>query len=105
MTAVPGTAKMEMRIDLLERLPQALLFHTVTAPGLGVWRSASSGVKVYRYVKQVANLSAPANYRGAVRFRWLNAKGRVIRSLSLRTASCLQPAIQPTPPAEPTSAG
>ena len=38
MTAIPGTAKMEMRIDVLERMPDEAVFHTVSAPGLGVWR-------------------------------------------------------------------
>ena len=53
-------------------------FHTVTAPGLGAWRVSDPGVKAYRYIKQVTNLSAPASYRATVRFRWLNAKGRLI---------------------------
>ena len=65
MTAVPGTAKMEMRIDVLERAPTETAFHAVTAAGLGVWRTAAPGVKTYRYLKQVTNLAAPAYYRAA----------------------------------------
>ncbi len=38
MTAVPGTAKMEMRIDVLERQPGEMAFHAITAAGLGAWR-------------------------------------------------------------------
>ena len=64
MTAVPGTMRMAMRIDLEERAPDEVEFHTVTAPGLGVWRSSDPKVKVYKYLKQVTNLSAPAFYRG-----------------------------------------
>ncbi len=90
MTVVPGTARMEMRIDVLERDPNATVFHTVAAPGLGVWRAAAPGVKTFRYLKQVTNLAAPAFYRAAVRFRWLNAKGRLIRADELRTDRCLQ---------------
>lgn len=90
MTAVPGTSKMEMRIDVLERQPGAMAFHTITAAGLGAWRTAAPGVKTYRYLKQVTNLAAPAFYRGQVRFRWLNARGRLIRSAELRTARCVQ---------------
>ena len=56
---------MEMRVDVLERLPGEALFHTLSAPGLGVWRSCRPGVKVYRYLKQVTNLAAPAVYRAA----------------------------------------
>jgi hypothetical protein len=90
MTAIPGSTKMEMRIDVLERAPREAAFHTVTAAGLGVWRVASPGVKTYKYLKQVTNLAAPAYYRAGVRFRWLNAKGKLIRTGELRTARCLQ---------------
>jgi hypothetical protein len=101
MTAIPGSARLEMRIDVLERLPEEALFHAVSAPGLGVWRGSVAGVKVYRYLKQVTNLSAPAFYRAAVRFRWLSARGRLMKSAELRTATCEQPAPPPTgtPPA------
>ena len=75
MTAIPGTARMAMRIDVQERMPGEALFHTVSAPGLGVWRGSDPKVKVYKYLKQVTNLSSPASYRALVRFRWLNAKG------------------------------
>jgi hypothetical protein len=90
MTAVPGSAKLEMRIDVLERQPGETAFHAITATGLGAWRTAAPGVKTYRYLKQVTNLAAPAFYRGQVRFRWLNARGRLIRSAELRTARCVQ---------------
>ena len=77
-------------------------FHTVTAPGLGVWRGSAAGVKTYTYIQQVTNLSAPASYRGAVRFRWLNAKGRVIKQQELRTPRCEQPLVPTTgSPARP----
>jgi hypothetical protein len=92
MAAIPGSSKMEMRIDVLERMPKETLFHTVVAPGLGVWRTAAPGVKTYRYLKEVTNLAAPAYYRAAVRFRWLNAHGKLIKALELRTPRCQQPA-------------
>jgi hypothetical protein len=95
MTAVAGSTRMEMRIDVLERMPSEELFHAVSAPGLGVWRTAAPGVKVYKYLKQVTNLSSPAFYRAAVRFRWLNAKGRVIKWRELRTPRCEQPEVPP----------
>jgi hypothetical protein len=99
MTALPGTAHMLMRIEVLEKAPREATFRTVTAPGLGVWRSAAPGVKVYKYLKQVTDLSAPALYRAAVRFRWLNSKNRLIRSLELRTPRCDEPAPPEQPPA------
>ena len=96
MTATPGTGRMSMRIELQERLPGEAVFHTVAAPGLGAWRSAAPGVKVYRYIKQVTDLGAPAVYRAAVRFRWLTTKGKLIRVLERRTPTCVQPVLLAT---------
>jgi hypothetical protein len=96
MTATADTAHMAMRVDIQQRLPGEALFHTLSAPGLGVWRSSDPKVKVYKYLKQVTNLSAPAVYRGLVRFRWLNAKGHLIRHAEHLTARCAQPAAPPT---------
>jgi len=102
MTAVPGTVRMAMRIDLEERAPGEPEFHTVTSSGLGVWRSSDPKVKVYKYLKQVTNVSAPASYRGLVRFRWLNAKGHAIKRAERLTGRCLQPGVPPEP-AEPSA--
>jgi hypothetical protein len=107
MTAIPGTARMAMRIDVQERLPGEVLFHTVTAPGLGVWRTSDVKVKLYKYLKQVTDLSAPALYRASVHFRWLNARGHAIRRAERLTPRCDQPASPPPLPApttEPSSA-
>jgi hypothetical protein len=97
MTVIPGSAHMSMRIDVQERLPGEARFHTVSAPGLSVWRGSEAGVRTYRYVKQVTNLSAPAFYRASVSFRWLTAKGHLIRHLERRTAACAQPPAPPAP--------
>jgi hypothetical protein len=99
MTAVPGAARMAMRIDVEERLPADAEYHAVVFPGLGVWRSADPKVKVYKYLKQVTNLSSPASYRGLVRFRWISPKGHVIKRTERMTARCLQPASPAQPPA------
>jgi len=108
MTAIADTAHMAMRVDVQERLPGEALFHTLSAPGLGVWRSSDPKVKVYKYLKQVTNLSAPAVYRGLVRFRWLTAKGHVIKHAEHLTPRCAQPAappadVPPSPEASPSS--
>jgi hypothetical protein len=95
MTATPGTTRMSIRIELQQRLPGEATFHAVSAPGLGVWRASAPGVKVYRYIKQVTNLAAPAQYRAAVRFHWLNARGRLIRTSERRTPACAQHLMQP----------
>jgi hypothetical protein len=92
MTAIPGTARMAIRIDIEERLPAEEGFHVVNAAGLGVWRYSEAKVKVYKYLKQVTNLSSPAVYRASVRFRWLSGRGRVLRRSERATARSVQPA-------------
>jgi hypothetical protein len=99
MTAVPGSTRMEMRIDLEERAPGEALYRTVTAAALGGWHLSAPGVKAFTHIQQVTNLSAPAFYRGVMRFRWLGPKGRTIKVEELRTARCEQPAPPSTPPA------
>jgi hypothetical protein len=103
MTTVAGASRMAMRIELLERMPGETGYHAVAAPGLGVWRASEVGVGVYKYVKQVTNLSAPADYRGLVSFRWQGLRGHTIKREERRTRRCSQPAPEPpplTPPLE-----
>jgi hypothetical protein len=76
---------------LLERVSSEAQYRSVNASGLGAWRGSAPSVKTYTYIKQVTNLSAPAFYRGVVRFRWLNAKGHLIKAQEMRTPRCEQP--------------
>jgi hypothetical protein len=96
MNAIPGSTRMMMRIDVQEQLAGETGFHTIAAPGLGVWRSSDADVKSYRFIRQVTNLSAPGFYRALVSFRWLNAKEHTIRSSAQHTPRCVQPV--PAPP-------
>jgi hypothetical protein len=91
MAAIPGTTRMAVKIEVQERLPEEALYHTIVAPGLGVWRGSDPRVKIYKYLKQVTNLAAPASYRALVRFRWLNAHGHVIKHTEHYTSRCVQP--------------
>ncbi len=93
MVATPATQKMALRFELQERMRGEADFHTVIAPGLGVWQRSDAGVKIYKYVKQVTNLAAPAAYRAVVRFRWLGEKGRVLKRTELHTQKCVQPTL------------
>jgi hypothetical protein len=102
MTATAGTQRMAIQIEIQERTPTDLAFHTVTAPGLGVWRQSETGVRIYKFVKQVTNLSAPAGFRALVRYRWLDDRGHTLAHAQRRTSICQQPA-QP-PPAQPSPA-
>jgi hypothetical protein len=105
MASVPGSARMAMRIDLAERPPDAISYHLVNAPGLGVWRYSAAGVKAYRYLKQVTNLGGPAFYRAIVRFRWLSSRGHLLATATLHTKRCEQPATSVQTPNPGASAG
>ncbi len=104
MSALPGAARMSMRIELQEHTPGEAGFHAVVAPGLGVWRAAAAGVKTYKYDQQVVDLSAPAAYRAAVVFRWQGSHGHDLRRLERLTAVCRQPAPAPSVSEEPAAA-
>ncbi len=112
INAIPGSTRMEMRIEVLERTPGEATYHVVSAPGLRVWSSSAPGVKTYKNLNKVTNLAAPAFYRATVRFRWLGAKGKLLKTQLLRTRRCEQPAPATTetetPPAStgnPATAG
>jgi hypothetical protein len=97
MTSLPGSVRMAIRIDIQEEISGETTFHTITAPGLGVWRVSDPGVKAYKFNKQVSNLFAPAVYRATVRFRWLDAKGHLMKSAMRHTPRCRQPDGTPAP--------
>ncbi|HEX3511313.1 MAG TPA: hypothetical protein VHT27_09465 [Solirubrobacteraceae bacterium] len=90
MQAIPGSARMQMRIELLERGGDEASLRSITYPGLGSWLRASPGVKTYKNIDKVTDLAAPAEYRAAIHFRWLNSHGRPIKYLDLRTPRCQQ---------------
>jgi hypothetical protein len=93
MAATATTQKMAMRIELQQRPRGESEFHTFAAPGFGVWRTSEPGVEIYKYVKQITNLDAPAAYRVLVRFRWLDERGHVFKREELHTSRCVQPTL------------
>jgi hypothetical protein len=93
MNATTATQKMAMRLELQQRLRGENEFHTLVAPGFGVWRVSEPGVKIYKYVKQVTNLDAPAAYRVLVRFRWTGEGGHQLKHDELRTPRCIEPSL------------
>lgn len=94
MEAIAGTERMSVRFDLSMRATDTAPYTTATAPGLGEWITSAPGVDIFRYRKQVTNLT-PGTYRTVVSFRWTNAKGKVIASAKRTTAACVQPDTRP----------
>jgi hypothetical protein len=105
METVPGAHRMAMLIVVQKHTPGEIGFHTLAAAGLGVWQRSEVGVKIYKYVRQVTDLPAPAAFRAIVEYRWLNEKGHVIRTDERRTSVCRQPGGHPKSPPPPTSTG
>lgn len=93
MVATGATQRMEIKIELQQRMRGEAEYHTIVAPNLGIWRGSEPGVKIDKYVQQVTDLAAPASYRALVQFRWLSDKGRVLKRAELHTSHCLQPTL------------
>lgn len=91
METVPGASRMDMQIVLLEHTHGVPGFHVPAAGGVGAWQRSETGVKIYRYVRQVTDLPAPAVFRALIRYRWLDEAGRVVRSDERRTPVCREP--------------
>ena len=87
MRAVPGTARMALRIVLLERFGDGD-FRRVAR---GVWRRSRPGVSAFRWEHQVDGLRQGGVYRAIVRYRWYGSGGQLIRSARVRSAACRQP--------------
>jgi hypothetical protein len=89
MPALAGATRMEMRFDLLQRHIGALGFARIPLPKWGQWEHTERrGIAGFIFTKRVEQLSAPASYRAAVRFRWLDAVGNVLRTARRVSASC-----------------
>jgi hypothetical protein len=108
METISGASRMAIQIDVQEHAPGDSAFRELTAPGLGVWQRSETGVKIYKDVRQVTDLPAPALFRAVVQFRWLDEKGHVVKSTTRRTDVCRQPAprsAQGTTPTTTTGTG
>lgn len=89
MRAVPGTARMEMRFTVLQKLG-AGGFARVDIPQLRAWRESRPGVRAFNYTQRVSRLREGGRYRVVVRFRWLDASGRALAEAKRRSPVCSQ---------------
>jgi hypothetical protein len=95
MPALRRTRRMLVRFDLFQRTSATEGFTRVRVPRWGVWHRSKRGVAGFVFVKHVNGLHAPADYRAVVRFRWLDARGRVQRKARRVTRACHQPDLRP----------
>ena len=95
METLPGAHRMAMEIVVQEHDPGETGFHTLTAAGPGTWQRSEVGLKIYKYVRQVTDLPAPADFRAIVQYRWLDDRGHVLRTTARRTPICHEPGESP----------
>jgi hypothetical protein len=94
MVAVPRSRQMWVRFDLQTRPEGDSAFQSVTTRDNG-WIKSNAGVDEFIWHKLFQGLGAPGDYRARVRFRWLDADGKIIDSATRRTALCSQPDMRP----------
>lgn len=88
MSRAAGAAKLKMRFLLEARKPGSLRYRRVSAPGFSRWTSSQAAR--YVFTRRVEGLEGPARYRAQVRFRWIDADGRVIARDRAWSRSCKQ---------------
>jgi CARDB len=104
MRTVPGAKRMAMHFTLLERLGGGLApFKSVSLPDLKPWRRSKPGARAFIYTQRVTALRDGGAYRMRVQFRWYDAHKTLLRTTTLRSRTCHQPA--PLPDLTITSIG
>ena len=89
MRAVSGTARMALRIRLIEKVDDGE-WHRVTAEDLGVWRRSRVGATGLQWEQKVRGLRQGAVYRAVVDYRWFRADGTQLAADRRRSAPCGQ---------------
>lgn len=100
MRPVTGTAKMQMRFQLMRQSKPGDQFRVVHGRGLGSWISPqdpSLGQRpgdVWIVNHPVVDLPAPSTYHFRVSFRWLGSGGQQLSSAVQSSPDCYQPELR-----------
>src|SRR4051812_22312847 len=96
MRALPGTQRMAMHFTLLERVgSNAAGYKPVSLPDLKAWRRSKQGARNFIYTQRVTALRDSGGYRMRVQFRWYGDHRALLRTTTLRSRTCRQPAPLP----------
>lgn len=96
MHTIPGTQRMAMHFTLLERIGgRFALFKPVALSDLKPWRRSKTSARTFIYTQRVTALRDGGSYRMRVQFRWYGANKTVLRTTTLRSRTCRQPAPLP----------
>jgi hypothetical protein len=100
MRPVTGTAKMQMRFELMRQTKSGAPFKVVRGHFLGSWLTPDNPTlgqrpgDVWIVNHPVVGLPAPATYRFRVSFRWLGASGQQLSSAVQTSPTCWQPELR-----------
>jgi CARDB len=100
MRPVTGTAKMQMRFDLMRRTKPGAPFKIVRGHFLGSWVTPDNPTlgqrpgDVWIVNHPVVGLPAPATYRFRVSFRWIGSNGQQLSSAKQSSPTCYQPELR-----------
>lgn len=101
MRPLPGTLRMAMRFELLERTKTAGGPIEVTGGDLDHWKTPPNPTlgqrpgDVWSVDHPVIGLAAPATYRFRVTFRWIGKHGKVLATVQRGSAACTQRELRP----------
>jgi hypothetical protein len=91
MDSIAGASKMQIRVQLLERLGRDDTWSKLDVPALQKWHTSQAGVKRFGWKQTVDALRAGGAYRARIHYRWLSAAGTVIETESRDTPLCRGP--------------
>ena len=100
MRPVTGTAKMQMRFDLMRKTKAGSAFKIVRGHFLGSWLTPDNPTlgqrpgDVWIVNHPVVGLPAPATYRFRVSFRWMGSSGQQLSSAVQTSSTCYQPELR-----------
>jgi hypothetical protein len=95
MPALRRATSMAMRFELYERPDGEDAFTRLRLPSFGAWVRSDPNVAGFVYDKHVQQLAAPSAYRVIVRFRWYDARGRIVRRTQRTSSVCREPDLRP----------
>lgn len=95
MPLVSGAVRMHMQFELQQSVVAGSRYVKVAVPGWEAWQQSEAGRSGFVYKKRLVGLIGPGTFRAQIRFRWLDADGKVVRSTKRTTRTCRQPDLRP----------
>jgi hypothetical protein len=100
MRPLAGTAKMQMKFELMRQTKAEPRFVSVHGRGLDTWISPADPTlgqrpgDVWILNHPVVNLAAPATYKFRVTFKWTGAQGQTLGTATQSSPTCYQPELR-----------